>query len=138
MQEGSGRRKYDRQFKEEAVKLAIEGRRSVSDVARSLGIHENLLHTWKLRHKEDPSGIFPGKGHVKPQDGELRRLQKENANLKEEREILKKRWPSSQNTPNEILVHGPEPLLAWGADDMPSNRSIKERVLRMEDTASEQ
>jgi len=90
MQEGSGRRKYDRQFKEEAVKLATEGGRSVSDVARGLGIHENLLHTWKRRHKEDPAGSFPGKGQLKPQDEELRRLQKENANLKEDREILKK------------------------------------------------
>jgi len=66
MQEGSGRRKYDRQFKEEAVKLATEGGRSVSDVARGLGIHENLLHTWKRRHKEDPAGSFPGKGRLKP------------------------------------------------------------------------
>jgi len=90
MQEGSGRRKYDKQFKEEAVKLVTEGGRSVSDVARGLGIYENLLHTWKRRHKEDPAGSFPGKGHLKPPDEELRRLQKENANLKEDREILKK------------------------------------------------
>jgi transposase len=90
MQEGSGRRKYDRQFKEEAVKLVTEGGRSVSDVARSLGIHENLLYTWKRQYKEDPAGSFPGKGHLSPQDEELQRLQKENANLKEDREILKK------------------------------------------------
>jgi transposase len=90
MQEGSGRRKYDKQFKEEAVKLVTEGGRSVSDVARSLGIHENLLHTWKRHYKEDPAGSFPGKGHLSPQDEELQRLQKENANLKEDREILKK------------------------------------------------
>jgi len=44
MQESNGRRKYDRQFKEEAVRLVTEGRQ-VTDVARSLGIHENLLHT---------------------------------------------------------------------------------------------
>jgi transposase len=90
MSEGSGRRKYDREFKEEAVKLVTEGGRQVAEVARSLGIHENMLRTWKRRHKEDPAGSFPGKGHQKPQDEELRRLQKENANLKEEREILKK------------------------------------------------
>jgi transposase len=90
MQEGSGRRKYERQFKEEAVKLVTEGGRSVSEVARGLGIQENLLHTWKRRHKEDPAGSFPAKGHLRPQDEELRRLQKENANLKEDREILKK------------------------------------------------
>ena len=90
MQEGSGRRKYDKQFKDEAVRLVTEGRRQVTEVARSLGIHENLLRTWKRKHKEDPSGSFPGKGHLKPQEEELRRLQRENANLKEDREILKK------------------------------------------------
>jgi transposase len=90
MEEGSGRRKYDKQFKDEAVRLVTEGGRPVADVARSLGIHENLLHTWKRKHKEDPAGSFPGKGHLKPQAEELRKLQKENANLKEEREILKK------------------------------------------------
>jgi transposase len=90
MQEGSVRRKYDRQFKEEAVKLVTEGGRQVTEVARSLGIHENQLHAWKRKYKEDPAGSFPGKGHLKPQDEELRRLQKENANLREDREILKK------------------------------------------------
>jgi transposase len=84
MEEGSGRRKYDKQFKDEAVRLVTEGGRQVADVARSLGIHENLLHTWKRKHKEDPAGSFPGKGHLKPQEEQLRRLQKENANLKEE------------------------------------------------------
>jgi transposase len=90
MQEHKKYRTYDRQFKEEAVRLVTEGGRSVTEVAHSLGIHENLLHTWKRKHKEDPAGSFPGKGHLKPEEEELRRLQKENANLKEDREILKK------------------------------------------------
>ena len=90
MQDRKGHRKYDRQFKEEAVRLVTEGGRTVSDVAHGLGIHENLLHTWKRKHKEDPAGSFPGKGHLKPEEEQLKRLQKENANLKEDREILKK------------------------------------------------
>ncbi len=90
MQESKGHRKFDQQFKEEAVRLVAEGGRSVTDVAHGLGIHENLLHTWKRKYKEDPAGSFPGKGHLNPQDEELRKLQKENANLKEDKEILKK------------------------------------------------
>ena len=90
MQDRKGHRKYDRQFKEEAVRLATEGGRKVTEVARSLGIHENLLRTWKRKYKEDLAGSFPGKGHLKPQDEEFRKLQKENTNLKEDREILKK------------------------------------------------
>ena len=90
MQERSVRKKYDRQFKEEAVRLVTEGKRPVTEVARGLGIHENLLHTWKRKYQEDPTCSFPGKGYLRPQDEEFKRLQKENANLKEEREILKK------------------------------------------------
>jgi transposase len=90
MQESKKHRTYDRQFKEEAIRLVTEGGRSVSDVAHGLGIHENLLRTWKRKYKEDPSGSFPGKGHLKTEEEQLKRLQKENANLKEDREILKK------------------------------------------------
>ncbi|RPI54694.1 MAG: transposase [Deltaproteobacteria bacterium] len=49
-----------------------------------------MLRTWKRKYREDPEGSFPGKGHLKPQDEEFRKLQKENANLREDREILKK------------------------------------------------
>ena len=78
----SGRRKFDQEFKQEAVKLVVEGKRTVADVARSLGVHENLLHKWKRQYEEDPQGSFPGKGRIKPQDEELKRLQRENANLR--------------------------------------------------------
>ncbi len=90
MQESKGHRKYDCQFKEEAVRLVTGGGRSVTEIAHGLGIHENLLHTWKRKYKEDPSGSFPGKGRLKPGDEEFKKLQKENANLKEDRGILKK------------------------------------------------
>jgi transposase len=90
MSKGSGRRTFDREFKQEAVRLVIEGRRPVAEVARNLGIHENLLHKWKKQYEEDPRGSFPGTGHLRQQDEEMRKLQKENADLKMERDILKK------------------------------------------------
>lgn len=90
MRESGKRRKYSREFKEEAVRLATDESRTVAEVARSLGVHENLLYKWRQQYEEDPEGSFPGKGHLKPQDEELRRLLKENAGLKEERDILKK------------------------------------------------
>lgn len=62
----------------------------ISEVARGLGIHENLLHNWKWQYTEDPSGSFPGKGRLKPQDEQFRRLRKENTELRMERDILKK------------------------------------------------
>ena len=91
MQESNGsRRKFSREFKEEAVRMVAEGGRKVADVARGLGIHENLLYKWKQQYIEDPEGSFPGKGHLNHQDEEFRRLEKENFELRMERDILKK------------------------------------------------
>jgi len=81
-------RKYDSDFKENAVKLVIEGGRKVPDVAKSLGIENNLLYRWKALFLKDKNKAFPGKGN--PRDEEMMRLKKENANIKLERDILKK------------------------------------------------
>ncbi len=43
MEERKGHRKHSKEFKEEAVRLVVEGGRSAIDVARGLGIHENML-----------------------------------------------------------------------------------------------
>ncbi|MBI5902046.1 MAG: IS3 family transposase [Deltaproteobacteria bacterium] len=99
MEGGIGRRKFDSEFKREAVRQVVEGGRSVAEVARSLGIHEMLLHKWKRQLNEDSEGAFPGKGRLKPQDEELRRLQRENTSLKEDREILKKAFGHLLKTP---------------------------------------
>jgi transposase len=84
------RRKYDREFKVEAVKLVTERGTPIAEAARNLGIHENLLRTWKKKYLEDTADSFPGKGHLKPQDEQLRCLRKKLADVEEERDILKK------------------------------------------------
>ena len=86
----SSRRKFDREFKLEAVRLITDGSRRVSEVARDLGIHENLLYNWRRKYLDDTVHAFPGKGHLKPADEELRQLKKELTDVKEERDILKK------------------------------------------------
>ena len=43
MEERKGNRKHSKEFKEEAIRLVVEGGRPVIDVARGLGIHENML-----------------------------------------------------------------------------------------------
>ena len=90
MSDGAVRRKFSREFKEEAVRLVSDGGRPISEVARNLGVHENSLYKWCRQYKDDPAGCFPGKGHLKPADEELSRLKRELADVKEEREILKK------------------------------------------------
>lgn len=84
------RKSYDRQFKLDAVSLVINGDRTVREVARDLGIEENTLHRWRRELKGEGSEAFPGKGRLSPQEEELRRLRRELAQAKEDREILKK------------------------------------------------
>ncbi len=81
------RRKYTKEFKEEAVNLA-EKSENKSEVARDLGIHISLLGRWKRELLERGKTTFPGNG--KPRDEEIIQLKKENNRLKEEVEILKK------------------------------------------------
>ena len=84
------RRQFDRAFKVEAVRLVTEERRPVAAVSRDLGIGENLLHRWKQQLTDNQESSFVGTGNLSAEQAELRRLQVENADLREERDILKK------------------------------------------------
>jgi len=84
------RRKYNREFKKEAVNLVYQRDGKVTEVARGLGISPAILQRWKKELSADPEHAFPGLGKLKDPADELRRLQRENTDLKEERDILKK------------------------------------------------
>lgn len=84
------RKVYTREFKLEAVRLASEDGITVAQVARDLGVNENTLHKWRQQLQDDPERAFPGKGRLKPQDEELRRLRRENQRLRQEVAFLKK------------------------------------------------
>ena len=83
-------RAYDREFKVEAVRMASEPGTTAAEVEKRLGIGQGVLSRWKRQLKEDGTQAFPGKGHLKPEEEELRRLKRENERLRREREILKK------------------------------------------------
>lgn len=80
---------YSAEFKERAVKLAIESDQPVAQTARDLGINENTLHTWLSKYNQNGNGSSRQLDSEHLYD-ELKRLKKENALLKEERDILKK------------------------------------------------
>ena len=84
------RKGHDRQFKIDAVNLVVNGGRSIAEVSRDLGISANSLHKWKRELSSEGSEAFPGKGRLGPQEEEIRRLRRELAQAKEDREILKK------------------------------------------------
>jgi transposase len=79
---------YPAEFKERAVKLAVESGQPIAQTARDLGINENTLHTWigKYHRAERQTQQI----HDEHLYDELKRLRKENIRLKEERDILKK------------------------------------------------
>ena len=82
------RKRYTREFKEEAVKLVTEFSCSISEAARNLDIHPNLLSRWKREFGEEKKDGNPESRAALQM--ELRRLRMENKRLRMEREILKK------------------------------------------------
>ena len=86
------RQRFNREFKLEAVRLASESGKLVTDVARDLGISVQLLYKWQDEVAKFGSAAFPGSGQGKkaPKNDELSQLRRENVRLREERDILKK------------------------------------------------
>jgi len=84
------RRQFDRAFKVEAIRLISEEGRTAASVARDLGVRAHLLYRWKQEFDSDSKNAFVGTGNLTSEQAELRRLQSENADLREERDILKK------------------------------------------------
>ncbi len=81
-------RPYPKEFREGALQLVREGERPIAEIAHSLGIAESCLRRWikqaELDRGERDDGLTSGDRE------ELRRLRRENARLKQEKEILRK------------------------------------------------
>jgi transposase-like protein len=86
------RRKYDPDFKRNAVLLTEESGRTVSEVAENLGIAKDLLYRWRRENQSREELAFPGYGReaLSPQEQRVRELEKELKDTKMERDILKK------------------------------------------------
>ena len=80
------RRKHSDEFKQEAVKLVFDQQLSVAEAARNLGIHPNLLRSWKRRFETENEDT----SLTEDERMEMARLRTENRRLRMERDILKK------------------------------------------------
>jgi transposase len=83
-------RAYDKEFREEAIKLSYEvGPKAASD---QLGIPQTTLYTWRNRIKQHGHIAFVGSGHqrVDPKTAEIRVLEKKIKELESANDILKK------------------------------------------------
>lgn len=81
------RKKYDREFREGAVRIVEETAKPIAVVARDLGLHEGTLGNWVTKAREAREGT---EGLSKGDIAELKRLRAENAELRMERDVLKR------------------------------------------------
>jgi transposase len=84
--ENGKKKRFDKEFKISAVKMVTEEGQKASEVARSLGIHANMLYSWKRKYAESGDKAFVGKGHLT----EMAALRRKLRNAEMELEILKK------------------------------------------------
>ena len=72
------RRKYDSDFKRNAVQLTEEPGRTVADVAENLGIGKDLLYRWRREQRAQQGLAFPGNGReaMTSQQQKIRELEK--------------------------------------------------------------
>ncbi|WP_316357272.1 transposase [Candidatus Neptunichlamydia sp. REUL1] len=80
-------KKFDEEFKANAVRLVREERMKIKDVAHDLGIGKSTLSYWLGLNRK---GELIKTASQKKEDEDMRKLRKENRILKEERDILKK------------------------------------------------
>jgi len=82
---GEIRKKYDEDFKKNAVKLSYASPKTVKELAEDLGIHENLLYNWRRKYPSDGD-----KTKYATLEEENRALRRELAETRLERDMLKK------------------------------------------------
>jgi len=82
------RRKFSAEYRDEAVKMVIESGRPIAQVARDLGIVEGTLGNWVATYRREHAGEEPALSVS--ERARLRELEREVADLRMEREFLKK------------------------------------------------
>lgn len=85
------RQTFSAEFKREAVRLLEQADKPASEIALDLGVRRNQLYKWRDQLRDRGETAFGGSGRPrKDQEAEVSRLRRELAQVKEERDILKK------------------------------------------------
>jgi transposase len=83
-------RTFTKEFKQEAVQLVQTSEKSMTQIAKDLGVADSTLSHWCKIDAQHGEQAFPGSGHQTPQEEEIRRLKRELEITRQERDILKK------------------------------------------------
>ena len=81
------RKRYTKQFKEEAIRLASQEGVSLTQVAHDLGLNASMLQRWRKEAKWEGPQAFRGHGFAR--DEEVARLKRELGRMKRERDFLR-------------------------------------------------
>ena len=87
---GKQRRRFTREYKVEAVRLALSSNKSQKDIAKDLNLNPETLYRWVHEFRSDPTQSFPGNGQLKDRDREVEQLRRDNTRLQAENAFLKK------------------------------------------------
>ena len=86
------RKHYTAEFKRQAVEMLNQGK-SGQQVGETLGIGSGMVYRWRRELRGEPSGsrAFPGNGVARDeQQARLKQLERDNRELREDRDILEK------------------------------------------------
>ena len=123
-QNGNKGRRFDRAFKEEAVRLLQTSGHRQRQIAGDLGISVSALGRWVAELREEDLLSGPHEDAAK----EITRLRRERDLARQERDLLKKRWPSSPGKVDEVPVHRRREGRVGDADIPPVQTAAGQRL----------
>lgn len=93
MSEKKTRKRYSKEFKLDVIQQSYL-RENIRELANELGLRPELIYKWRTMYedRQPAASQFPGNGVARetPEEQRLRKLEAENAELRMERDILKK------------------------------------------------
>jgi transposase len=84
------RKKHTAEFKREAVRLYENSGKTQGEIENDLGLWRGCIGRWKKELERKGEQAFPGQGRLAADDELIRKLERENEILRQERDILKK------------------------------------------------
>lgn len=105
--------RYSEEFKEQALALVGRGDKPATQVARELGVPPKTLYKWMEAARQHPAEPFVGSGHLRSEDQQLRDLQRQVQDLREENAILKNQLITVKPLYARTIAEGCGALRVW-------------------------